>query len=123
MLQGIGVETDPKPPRSEAVKNDLPQANPRSQLMVGPAMATSHSQLCPSPGSTVATGLSCSLPCADTPLYLYLNQVALSDTSIIFFNSHKSVFALEERMRTYDEMKWIRMVELKGKKQKTFQIY
>lgn len=39
-------------------------------------------------------------PGADAPLYLYLNQVALSDTFILVFNSRKSVFSLEERART-----------------------
>lgn len=41
------------PPRSEAaIRNDLPPANPRSQLTVGHMMAAGCSQLCPCPACT-----------------------------------------------------------------------
>lgn len=62
---------------------------------------------------------------ADMSLYFFffLNQHALSNNFIIVFNSHKSVFALEERIKTLYKMKWIKMVEQKGKKAENISIY
>lgn len=93
-LQRIGVEADPKPSKIRGSHQKLPSPS-KSKVPAHGGTRDGH-WLQP---ALSQPGLHCLLPWADTPLYLYLNQVALSDTFIIVFNSPKSVFAWEERMR------------------------
>lgn len=94
VLQGISVETDPKPSKITGSRQKSPcPSRWKVQLTVGHALATARSVPAP------AASLCC--PARGSQTFVSaLNQVALSDTFIIGFNSRKSVFALEERTRT-----------------------
>lgn len=97
-LQGISVETDPKPSRTTGSRQKSPSPS-RCKVPAHGGTRPGHSPLCPSSGSAAAAGLRC--PARGSQTFVSaLNQVALSDTFVIGFNSRKSVFALEERKRT-----------------------
>lgn len=89
------METDPKPSKMGGGRQRLPSPSKCKVPAQGGRWPLATASSVPAPPCAAPAP-----PGADTPLYLYLKQVALSDTFIIVFNSRKSVFALEERTRT-----------------------